>query len=205
MMDKDTSRGNRRPPTNEDTVGPYFPIPFCDDDRMDLTIHHEGLVFRPSGQRIVLRGRLLDRHGMLANGALIEFWQPNAAGVYRTPATVNHPDIDPWFDGYARCRSVDGTFALKTIKPGRSSEGERAPNITVTIFSDGISRIVTQIFFADEPSNEADPLLLSLPPELRPRLMARHDGRQSDGSEVYVIDIIMAGDGETPFFDDLLS
>jgi hypothetical protein len=37
------------------------------------------------------------------------------------------------------------------------------------------------------------------------KLIAMHDGRTSKGEEVYVFDIIMAGDGETPFFDDLES
>ena len=91
--------------------------------------------------------------------------------------------------------------------PGRSSADGigRAPNITLTLFSDGISRIVTQIFFAGEAGNDEDPLLLSLPEPQRARLIARHDGRRSDGSEVYAIDIVMAGEDETPFFDDLSS
>jgi hypothetical protein len=37
------------------------------------------------------------------------------------------------------------------------------------------------------------------------RSMARHDGRTVDGAEVYLFDVVMAGPGETPFFDDLES
>jgi protocatechuate 3,4-dioxygenase alpha subunit len=196
-----------RPATNEDTCGPYYPIPFCDDDRMDLVRFHPALVHRAAGRPIVLRGRFLDLYGDLAAGVLVEFWQANAAGLYRTPANAGHPDLDPWFDGYARCRANDGRFELCTVMPGRSSADGigRAPNITLTLFSDGISRIVTQIFFAGEAGNDEDPLLLSLPEPQRARLIARHDGRRSDGSEVYAIDIVMAGEDETPFFDDLSS
>lgn len=195
------------PATNEDTCGPYFPIPFCDEDRMDLVQAHFALVNRAGGRPIVLRGRFLDLYGDLATGVLVEFWQANAAGLYRTPATTGHPGIDPWFDGYARCRANDGRFELRTVMPGANvSHGmTRAPHITLTLFSDGIARIVTQFFFAGEPGNDEDPLLLSLPEALRERLIARHDGRRGDGAEVYAIDIVMAGEGETPFFDDLSS
>ena len=40
----------RRPPTNEDTIGPYYPIPFLDADRMDLTRAHPGLAVGPRGR-----------------------------------------------------------------------------------------------------------------------------------------------------------
>jgi protocatechuate 3,4-dioxygenase alpha subunit len=200
---KQASGSNSLLPTNEDTSGPYFPIYFRDPRLEDLTQIDPGIYAAPSGQHIILRGRILDRHGDLANGALIEFWQANAKGVYKTPTTAGHPDIDPWFDGYGRQRTSTGAYTHRTIKPG-AAEG-RAPNITITLFSDGISRIVTQVFFEDESANADDPLLNALDPEERERLIARHDGRTADGAEVYLFDIVMAGDGETPFFDDLES
>ena len=194
---------NALAPTNEDTCGPYFPIYFRDESLEDLTRVNPGVVASASGQHIILRGRVLDRHGNLANGVVMEFWQANAKGVYRTPANAGHPDIDPWFNGYGRLRSDIGEYSFRTILPG-ATEG-RAPNITVTIFSDGINRIVTQVFFPDQEANATDPLLLSLDEDDRARLTARHDGRTADGAEVYLLDIVMAGDNETPFFDDLES
>lgn len=190
-------------PTNEDTCGPYFPIYFRDESLEDLTRIDPGVLAGASGQHIILRGRVLDRHGDLANGVVMEFWQANAKGVYRNPSNAGHPDIDPWFDGYGRLRSDTGAYKFRTIMPGATAD--RAPNITITIFSDGINRIVTQIFFADQPGNDTDPLLAALEEVDRPKLIARHDGRTVDGAEVYLLDIIMAGDGETPFFDDFES
>ncbi|KZL22145.1 Protocatechuate 3,4-dioxygenase alpha chain [Pseudovibrio axinellae] len=190
-------------PTNEDTVGPYFPIYFRDERLEDLTSIHPGLIVAPEGKHIILRGRVLDRHGDLANGVVMEFWQANAKGVYRTPAHADNPDLDPWFNGYGRLRSKAGEYSFRTIFPG-SSKG-RAPNITLTIFSDGINRVVTQVFFEDAEGNDTDSLLSSLSEEDKPKLIARHDGRTADGAEVYLLDIIMAGDQETPFFDDLVS
>ena len=65
-------------PTNEDTPGPYFPTYFNDESYEDLTQIHSGVIAGPSGQQIILRGRVLDRNGKLANGVLLEFWQANA-------------------------------------------------------------------------------------------------------------------------------
>lgn len=194
---------NALAPTNEDTCGPYFPICFRDEGLEDLTRIDPGVVAGASGKHVILQGKVLDRHGNLANGIVIEFWQANSRGIYHTPANLGHPDIDPWFDGYGRQRSATGEYSFRTIMPGVARG--RAPNITVTIFSDGINRIVTQVFFPNQAANDADPLLLSLDREDRARLTARPDGRTGDGAEVYVLDIVMAGDNETPFFDDLAS
>lgn len=193
---------NLLPATNEDTCGPYFPIVFADPALEDLTRVDPGLVGQASGTPIILRGRVLDRHGELAHGAVLEFWQANAKGVYRTPATESHDDIDPWFHGYGRLRTATGAYEFRTILPGATPG--RAPNITITIFSDGISRIVTQAFFGGHVSPDTDPVLQAVG-EDAPRLIASHDGRTASGAEVYVFDIVMAGPGETPFFDDLES
>ena len=198
-----TSERDLLPPTNEDTLGPYFPISFAEYFSADLTCIHPGLVTRPEGQEIVLKGSVFDRHGELAHGALLEFWQANAKGIYRNPNSADHPDLDPGFDGFARIRTADGHFELRTIKPG--SWQNRAPNITLTIFSDGISRIVTQLFFADETTNKNDPILTLLPLEDQQRLIAQRGDHRPDGAQEYRINIIMAGENETPFFDDLES
>ncbi|WP_341234757.1 hypothetical protein [uncultured Sulfitobacter sp.] len=193
---------NLLPATNEDTCGPYFPIYFADPALEDLTRFDPGVVGAAAGTAIILRGRVLDRHGELANGAVLEFWQANAKGVYRTPATEAHADIDPWFHGYGRLRTASGAYEFRTILPGATPG--RAPNVTITIFSDGINRIVTQVFFDGQAGNDSDPVLHAVGDDA-PKLIARHDGRTASGAEVYVFDIVMAGPGETPFFDDLES
>jgi protocatechuate 3,4-dioxygenase beta subunit len=199
MMD---DRQNILPATNEDTSGPYFPIYFRTPALENLTKVDDGIVGHPSGTPIILRGRVLDRYGDLAHGVIMEFWQANAKGKYRTPATANDPDIENWFHGFGRLRSASGAYEFRTILPG-AVDG-RAPNITITLFSDGISRIVTQMFFEHQRNNKTDPLLQYVGNDGQ-KLIAMHDGRTSKGEEVYVFDIIMAGDGETPFFDDLES
>lgn len=201
---------NRLAPLAEDTVGPYYPYSFVDGDRSDLTRLHHGLSVGPKGPKIILRGRLLDSDGAIVEDALIEFWQANAAGILRTPDSDGHPLLDPFFDGFGRLVTTTEPFAFKTVKPGPilADDGTpaRAPHITLTMFSDGITRLVTQIFFDDEAAaNAGDPLLASLPAELRERLVAKRAETSPDGTTLYEIAIVMRGAGETPFFDDLSS
>ena len=190
---------NTLPATNEDTCGPYFPSYFQVPELENLTLLNAGVIAKATGTPIILRGRILDRHGDLANGAILEFWQANAKGIYRTPAHTGHDDIDPWFHGYGRLRTASGEYDFRTILPGATAG--RAPNITITIFSDGISRIVTQMFFDGQSANETDPILAAVGKDAT-KLVARLDGRTSKGEDVYVFDIVMAGANETPFFDD---
>lgn len=198
-------RRNRSQATREQTIGPFYPWAWLDDARADLTFRHPALVFRAQGQPIILRGRCFENTGLRATLMILEFWQPNANGIYRTPESQGDARLDPHFDGYTRIVAPDGEFALKTIMPGaqQSANGVRAPNITLTIFCDGVDRLVTQIFFDDQPENERDLLLASLPGDLRPRLIAQRQRRAANDIPVYDIDIRLSGDGETPFFDDL--
>ncbi|MEM7047259.1 MAG: protocatechuate 3,4-dioxygenase subunit alpha [Pseudomonadota bacterium] len=200
-----TKKANTLLATNEDTVGPYYPIYFADEMYEDISRIHHGVSVKPEGQAIELTGRLIDHDGNLANGVVMEFWQANAKGVYRTPATVDDPHLDPWFDGFGRVRTADGHYRFRTIMPGAAPG--RAPNITITLFSDGISRIVTQVFFEGEAGHQSDPLLVSLPAPERDKLIARKTTTTTGarGSRVYQFDIVMAGKNETPFFDDFES
>lgn len=201
---------NRLAPLAEDTVGPYYPYSFLDGDRSDLTRLHHGLSVGPEGPKIVLRGRLLDSDGAIVEDALVELWQANAAGILRTPDGDGHPLLDPFFDGFGRLITTAEPFAFKTVKPGAilADDGTpaRAPHVTLTIFSDGITRLVTQVFFDDEiAANRTDPLLASLSAELRDRLVAKRLETSPEGTALYEIAIVMRGPGETPFFDDLSS
>jgi protocatechuate 3,4-dioxygenase beta subunit len=70
--------------------------------------------------------------------------------------------------------------------------------LRLTIFASGIDRVVTQVFFEDERLNASDPVLNCIAdPDIRRRLVAR---RTAPGD--YAFDVVMRGEGETPFFDD---
>ena len=72
-----------------------------------------------------------------------------------------------------------------------------------TIFASGIDRLTTQVFFADEALNDSDPVLQSLDPSIRSRLIATpRAARAADGAREYELEIVLRGGRETPFFDD---
>jgi protocatechuate 3,4-dioxygenase, alpha subunit len=162
------------------------------------------LAHHPEGQPVRLSGRFLDSNGDGVPSLVIEVWQANAHGRYRHPLDYSDRPLDPQFGGFARLRTDDaGRFALSTIKPGphATSPGSRilrAPHLRLTIFASGIDRLVTQVFFDDEPLNETDPVLTCIPdPARRSRLVAR-----GSGNSEYCLDIVLRGAVETPFFDD---
>lgn len=189
-------------PTPEATIGPFFPGAFVDALPQDLwqvsplTAHH------PLGDPIVLEVRVFDAHERPVPSVVIEFWQANADGRYRHPADQSPRALDPQFDGFARLRTSDqGIIELHTIKPGAA--GTRAPHLRLTIFASGIDRVVTQVFFDEEPLNASDPLLNSLQdPDDRGRLIAKSDRVTPGMPRRYVFNLVLRGERETPFFDD---
>jgi protocatechuate 3,4-dioxygenase, alpha subunit len=194
-------------PTSDDTVGPYFPPCFATSGRLNLRTPFDGLNASAAGAPMRVYVRMIDVFGELAAGcSLVDVWQANASGVLRRPDNIESEAIDSYFEGFGRVVSRDGSFEIDTVKPGAVVTGDvtRAPHITLTFFCDGFNRLVTQFFFEEEPLNESDPLLLSLPAELRPRLMARRID-DVDGVAAYLLQVRFRGGDETPFFDDLLS
>lgn len=169
------------------TIGPYFavamPAPGLDDLADDAV----------PGERIRIEGRLLDGAGDPIPDGLIETWQANAQGHYRLP--------DHGFVGFGRVPTDSaGAFALDTVRPGSvSGPGgtTQAPHLVVSVLARGIlTRLVTRIYFADEPANQSDPVLRLVPEARRRTLIAEP---ATDGT--FRIDLVLQGPNETVFFD----
>ncbi len=197
-----------RPLTPSQTIGPFFghALPFQDGPR---AVDH-----RAPGA-VWLRGRITDGAGDPVTDALVETWQADPDGNF------DHPD-DPrgggggsggesgrgsggepngGFRGFARCPTdADGGYAILTLKPGRVPMPDgvpQAPHLDMSIFARGLlQRLVTRVYFADEPqANATDPVLRSLQGEAaRATLLAQ------PGEDGYVFDIRLQGERETVFF-----
>jgi protocatechuate 3,4-dioxygenase beta subunit len=197
------------PATPEATIGPFYPGAFVAQMPQDLWTVSPLVAHRPHGRPIVWHARFVDALGRPVPSLLVEIWQANAHGRYRHPADRSDRPLDPQFDGFARLRTSDeGRLRFHTIKPGahpvRDRDAMRAPHLRLTIFASGIDRLVTQVFFDDEPLNASDPLLTSIGDmRVRDRLIAKRQaatGRQ--GVSEYSLEIVLRGDTETPFLDD---
>jgi protocatechuate 3,4-dioxygenase, alpha subunit len=185
--------------TPSQTVGPFFHLALDRAEWADLTQDN------PNGERIVVEGRVTDGDGAPVADACLEIWQANAAGRYA------HPDdnraevpLDPHFRGFGRVSTdADGGFRLITIRPGPvPGRGNtlQAPHIAVALFARGLLKpLYTRVYFAGEPANDADPVLLSIDdPARRQTLLA---ARSNGSPPTYHFDIVMQGERETAFFD----
>ena len=148
---------------------------------------------------------MTDGDGNVVNDAMIEIWQANAHGRYNHPADIRSDlPIDAGFTGFGRSDTDDeGRFWFETVKPGRvpGPNGQpQAPHVVVTVFARGmLNHAVTRLYFADEPSTPHDPLLLLVAPERRAALVARPCTQ--DGEQAYEFNIVLQGNGETPFLN----
>jgi protocatechuate 3,4-dioxygenase, alpha subunit len=164
-------------PTPGQTVGPFFgyALPFPDD---------EHLVPPGSPGSVRLHGRVCDGAGAPVPDAILELWQPDAAGaVMQRPGSLRR---DGWtFTGWGRASTDDdGHYGFTTVTPG-------APFFAVTVFARGLlNRLFTRAYL---PEAAADPFLASLPADRRSTLLTRQD------ETGYVFDVHLQGESETVF------
>ena len=128
--------------------------------------------------------------------AAVEIWQANAHGKYAHPEDTQNKPLEAGFKGYGRVLTDEnGGFDFTTVKPGRvpgPDRKEQAPHIDVSVFVRGLlRRLVTRIYFADDPANEQDAVLALVPAERRGTLMAKREG---DGKDLLRFDIRLSGD-----------
>jgi protocatechuate 3,4-dioxygenase alpha subunit len=179
--------------TPSQTVGPYFAIelPF-----------ETGRFVVPAGTLGAIRiaGTVYDGDGEPVVDSLIETWQADGDGRFADLHGYGGVSELPGFRGFGRSGGEDGSYELVTVKPGRvQGPGGvlQAPHIDVSVFARGLlHRVVTRIYFADEPdANAADPVLLGVPAGRCATLLANPT---NDG---YGFDIRLQGADETVFFD----
>jgi protocatechuate 3,4-dioxygenase, alpha subunit len=183
--------------TTSQTVGPFFDIGLARLYVVDLTV--PGV----PGEPVEIQGRVLDGDGQGVPDALIEIWQANAHGKYAHPEDTQDKPLDVGFQGYGRVpTTADGTFRFKTIKPGRvpgPDDRLQAPHIVVSLFARGLlRRLVTRIYFPDDPTNSDDYVLNLVEMSRRDTLIAK---RADERDGVLEWCVVLQGPGETVFFD----
>ncbi|MFF0501775.1 protocatechuate 3,4-dioxygenase subunit beta [Nocardia aobensis] len=171
----------------------------------DLTFGHRG---EPLGQRIIVFGRLLDGTGRPIPDALIEIWQANAGGRYRHIGDRWLAPLDPNFDGGGRTITDNrGRYEFVTIKPGAYPWGNhhnawRPAHIHFSVFGHAFAqRLVTQMYFPDDPLFGQDPIFNSVPEAARQRLVSRFslERTRPNWALAFEFDIVVRGRNATPF------
>ena len=194
------------PQTLTERTGPVLGQERVTDGDADLTSHHEG---EPLGQRIVVHGRVMDSDGRPVRNALVEVWQANAAGRYRHAVDNHSAPLDPNFDGVGRCLTDnEGRYRFVTVKPGaypwkNSNNAWRPAHIHFSLFGNAFpQRLVTQMYFPDDPLFGQDPIFNSIPdPKGRARLISSLDWSETipEWALAFHWDIVLRGREATPF------
>jgi len=183
--------------TPSQTVGPFFRPSL-------IAAGGENLVREETrGERVSIEGRVIDGDGAPVTDAMLEIWQANAEGRYDHPDDDQEKLLDPAFHGYGRAATdAGGEFRFDTIKPGPvPGFGDRlqAPHINVSIFARGLlKRLVTRIYFPDEPLNANDVVLNSVPRERRATMIAKW---ADEDHRRLRFEVILQGANETVFLD----
>jgi protocatechuate 3,4-dioxygenase beta subunit len=162
----------------------------------------------PLGERIVVKGRVMDELGRPVRHTLVEIWQANAAGRYVHKVDQHDAPLDPNFLGAGRTLTdAEGRFKFYTVKPGAYPWGNhfnawRPNHIHFSLLGDCLaSRLVTQMYFPGDPLLELDPIYQGIPAGARERLVSRFaiDVTEPDFALGYEFDIVLRGDTQTPF------
>ncbi len=194
------------PPTLTETTGPGG----CWDRLMgaslaDLTKQHKG---EPLGQRIIVAGRVLDEQGRAVPDTVMEIWQANAAGRYIHAKDQWDAPHDPNFTGAGRVvTDADGRYRFVTVRPGAYPWGNhrnawRPAHIHLSLLGPAFAtRLVTQLYFPDDPLIEIDPIANAVPMPYRQRLVARLDMEVTEPNWAlgYRFDVVLKGRDQTPF------
>jgi protocatechuate 3,4-dioxygenase alpha subunit len=202
LVVKDAKNKMKLTATIWQTVGPFFRIGL---ERLyvdDLTV--PGI----PGERVEIAGRILDGDGQGVPDAIVEIWQADAQGKYPEPESVDtkineSAHLKNIFRGYGRIATEpDGSFRIKTIKPGRvpAPDGSlQAPHLAVSIFMRGLlRRLVTRLYFPDDSTNSQDFILNMVDPDRRATLIATKSATRDDLLEW---NVVLQGPHETVFFD----
>lgn len=197
------------PSTLTETTGPTG----CWDRLMgaaaaDLTAQHAA---PPQGQRIIVTGRVLDEDARPVPDTMIEIWQANAAGRYVHGNDRWDAPLDPHFTGAGRViTDALGRYRFVTIRPGAYPWGNhlnawRPAHIHLSLLGPAFAtRLVTQLYFPDDPLIEIDPIANAVPLPYRQRMVARlaMDVAEPNWALGYRFDVVLKGRDQTPFEDD---
>jgi protocatechuate 3,4-dioxygenase beta subunit len=171
----------------------------------DLTRQHQG---EPQGQRIVVHGRVVDSDGRPVPATLVEVWQANAGGRYRHVVDTWPSPLDPNFTGLGRTiTDGQGRYRFTTIRPGAYPWGNhhnawRPAHIHFSLFGRAFTqRLVTQMYFPDDPLFFQDPIFNSIPESARHLAISRFDYERTvpNWALGFQWDIVLRGAEQTPF------
>jgi protocatechuate 3,4-dioxygenase beta subunit len=195
------------PLTLSELTGPGPAVSAVLAEDADLT-RNAGTGGEAIGQRIIVTGRVLDQSGRPVPNTLVEVWQANASGRYLHKRDQWPGALDPNFLGMGRCLTdAQGAYRFLTVRPGiypwkNHPNAWRPAHIHFSLFGAAtVSRLVTQMFFPDDPLLPLDPILKAVPADAARRMVASYDHTVTEPEWAlgYRWDVVLRGAQATPF------
>ncbi len=193
------------PQTLSEITGPVYGHSDVKTEEADLTKQHAA---EPLGERIIVKGRVLDESGRAVPNTLIEIWQCNAAGRYIHQVDQHPAPLDPNFTGAGRVvTDANGGYRYTTIKPGaypwrNHPNAWRPAHIHISLFGPSfLTRLVTQMYFPGDPLFPFDPIFNSVTDaKARERMICQFDlaATRPEWALAYNFDIVLRGPAATP-------
>jgi protocatechuate 3,4-dioxygenase, alpha subunit len=176
------------------TVGPFFHYALPYDDGPAVVG-----ASRPAA--VTVHGYVYDGEGNGLPDALVEIWQADESGAFVSSPGIFEAPADDGFRGFGRSATdAEGHYTFRTVKPAgvpTEDDAAQAPHIAMSVLARGmLRRVVTRVYFDDEPdANASDPLLSAVEARRSATLVAVSD---ADG---YRFDVRLQGADETVFLD----
>ena len=186
----------RLPATTSQTVGPFFQLGCAALYRTELA--GPGV----SGERVTIQGRVLDGDGLAVPDAVLEVWQADAAGEYAQRVELKQGQRRRifwiWAHAYRRRREFFDSQRSNRVPLVAPTERDRRRTF-VSVFARGLlTRLITRIYFPEDPSIESDYVVRKVEAERRGTLMA---WSISNNREMREWNVNLQGKDETVFFD----
>ena len=192
-----------------ESTGPAFSREILGPKDNDLTCNWAQPGQSAIGERIVVRGRVLDEDGRGVGGTLLEVWQANAGGRYRHAVDQYLAPLDPNFGGCGRTiTDEDGCYEFRTVKPGpypwpNGINDWRPSHIHFSLFGHGFAqRLITQMYFEGDPLIPLCPIVNTIhDQDAIGRLVAAFDWPNTIpmDARAYKFDIVLRGRRRTHF------
>ena len=183
------------------TVGPY----------VHIGLVREGSEIIDEGENSVeITVTTFDGDGNPIADSMIEFWQPDAQGVFNSEYDPRAEEVSAeGFRGLGRAFADEtGTSTLRTIVPGqldiiegyRPAQQVEAPHIKVGVFARGmLERLYTRLYFPEFSEANAQDPVLQLVDESRRDLLIAQKTEKGYHLDIHVQHV--DPEKETPFFD----
>ena len=153
---------------------------------------------RAEGMPIEVSGKLQNERGTPIINAMLEIWNANHFGRYRHIEDHSNLPLDERFLGTGRVfTNSEGNYKFWTISPGaylaRPDIGRWRPKHIHISVSGGGSRLITQMYFPDEPNNVSDPMAMLMGDDFERNIGKLYETPKIDVDCGFKFDIVVGG------------